>query len=275
MWGPDTPLAPEIATYDELIAIRDNVRGGKIRFENIYMGNPTVQAGTILQRAWWREMPQNTMPRKEDCQVLIQVWDTAFKKSADSAFSVCLTMGLWQGSIFVFNMYRKKVEFPELLKVSRELYKIDKPRLVIIEDKASGQSLIQSLQSGTGVEDPSDKSLITLPVMPMKADSDPVAYVTAFAGFLEAGRCWLPEGAFWVEDFKNENSAFPNGAYKDVPLTWAHGMKYLTAGDQFSRLSEGEIVSAPPMVGEAHLGDWSDLPGVDGLKDFLSEFRDL
>ena len=58
-------------------------------------------------------------------------------------------------------------------------------------------------------------------------------------------------------------------------MVWAHIMKYMTSGDQFSRLSEGAIVSMPPMAGEPNLGDWSDLPGPSSIAEFLNEWKDL
>lgn len=273
-WGKDKPLAPEIMPLEALLEIKNNPQNGSLRFENIYQGNPSNPTGNILNRSWWKRIPLQDLPRREDCRMLVQVWDTANKKKAENAFSVCLTMGRTEsGDIIIYNMFRKKMEFPELLKKTRELYKIEKPRLVLIEDKSSGTSIIQAIKAGTGAAD-DDTEAKTLPVLEMPANNDPIAYVSSFAGYVEAGRCILPNEGFWVQDFLDENASFPRSTFRDIPMTWAHGMAYLTAGSRFAPLKDGTLILPEHITGEPELGSWSDLPGAETMTDFLKEFQD-
>jgi predicted phage terminase large subunit-like protein len=270
LWGPDTALAPEIMPLDDLVKLRDSPSFGRLRFTNIYQGDPSIAQGNILQRAWWKRVPQSQFPRQDQYRIIVTGWDTSFKKTAESSYSVGLTMGLHEGTIYILSMWRKKVEFPELLKVTRDLYRLDRPRVILIEDKASGQSLIQSIKSGVGLKN-DDDDIRVLPIMPVKADSDPVSYVTAFAGYVEAGRVVLPSEGFWVEDFLEETANFPNGQYRDICMAFAHNMKYLTAGDKFAPLRDGAAISSSMMpTAEGNIRDWSELPGFSGTSSIGS-----
>jgi hypothetical protein len=101
-----------------------------------------------------------------------------------------------------------------------------------IEDRASGQSLIQEL-----------KALSTLPVIPVRADSDKVARAQAATPLMEAGKVFLPEFGPWLTEFIDEMAAFPSGVHDD-------------AVDSSSQLLASRTpVSAP---GTAREGAWPD-----------------
>jgi predicted phage terminase large subunit-like protein len=87
---------------------------------------------------------------------------------------------------------------------------------LLIEDKASGQSLIQELQRDT-----------TLPVLPVKVDSDKVSRAYAVTPTIEAGRVFLPEGAPWVTEYVDEMANFPNAAHDDVVDSTTQALAYL------------------------------------------------
>jgi len=74
----------------------------------------------------------------------------------------------------------------------------------LIEDKASGQSLIQEIRRDT-----------RLPIIAIQVDNDKIARANASTGVLEAGRCYLPESIPWVSDFIDVCAAFPSGAHDD------------------------------------------------------------
>ncbi len=105
---------------------------------------------------------------------------------------------------YLLDVWRAKVEFPELKRVAVSLFERDKPNAVPVEDKASGQSLIQELQRDTKI-----------PVLPFKVDSNKVARANAVTPLIEAGKVFLPENAPWLFDYLEELSAFPNAAHDD------------------------------------------------------------
>jgi predicted phage terminase large subunit-like protein len=93
------------------------------------------------------------------------------------------------------------------------------PSAVLIEDKASGQSLIQELQRDT-----------RLPVLAVKVDKDKVSRAYAITPTCEAGRVYLPERAAWLEDFLDELMMFPSGPHDDQVDTFTQGLHYLSQG---------------------------------------------
>ena len=76
--------------------------------------------------------------------------------------------------------------------------------MVGIEDKASGQSLIQDLRRETKI-----------PIIAIPAEDDKFTRATRVSGHVQAGRCYLPLDAPWVTDFVDEHANFPNGTYDD------------------------------------------------------------
>ncbi|MGC9237825.1 MAG: phage terminase large subunit, partial [Thiomonas sp.] len=91
------------------------------------------------------------------------------------------------------------------------------PSAILIEDKASGQSLIQELQRAT-----------RLPVLPVKVDRDKIARASAITPLIESGRVLLPESAPWVSDFIEECSSFPVGAHDDRVDSMTQALDYLS-----------------------------------------------
>ena len=177
---------------------------------------PAPIGGGLIKREWWKYY--RTLPK---CSMFIQSWDTAFKKGQENDFSVGGTFGFTGGDIYILDLWRGKVEFPELKRQCVNTYDrfngsdtgpVDENGMrqsvnihaVVVEDKASGQSLIQSLQRDTH-----------LPVLPFKVDSDKVARVNAASPTIEAGRVHLPHRARWLEEFLLEHDHFPNGEHDD------------------------------------------------------------
>jgi len=190
-------LWPERYPIEVLGKIRSSI--GSRAFESLYQGNPTIAEGQIIKREWWqyfREPPNFTR--------LIHSWDTAFKDKTQNDYSVCTIWGEAQNGYYLLDVWWGKVEFPELKRVALALYDRDKPGVVLVEDKASGQSLIQEIQRNT-----------PMPILPVKVDSNKVARVNSVTPLIEAGKVFLPENASWLFDYIEELSAFPNAAHDD------------------------------------------------------------
>jgi len=195
------------------LSVLEQIRSsiGSRAFESLYQGNPTIAEGQIIKREWWqyyREAPE--FKRK------IQSWDTAFKDKSQNDYSVCTTWGEAQNGYYLISVWRSKVEFPELKRVAVSLYERDKPNAVLVEDKASGQSLIQELKRKT-----------TIPVLPVKVDKDKVARANAVTPMIEAGKVYVPQNAPWLYDYIEELSAFPNAEHDDQVDSTTQALSYL------------------------------------------------
>jgi predicted phage terminase large subunit-like protein len=105
----------------------------------------------------------------------------------------------------LLDCWAEKVEFPELKKVAQQQFDKWKPHVVYVEDKASGQSLIQELKRETRI-----------PIRAVKVDRDKYARACAVSPIVESGKVFVPKNERWVMRFIDEMAAFPQGSYDDI-----------------------------------------------------------
>lgn len=198
-------------------------------FEALYQQKPYIEGGNIIKLDWWQwydEVPH--------LSCLIIAVDTSFKKGQDNDYSVALVAGISpEGDIYITDVVRAKYDFPELKDRMIRLnahYRGRGLRAFYIEDKASGQSLIQELKRQSG-----------LSVIPYKVNNDKVARVNAITPLIEGGRVYLPKKAPWLDDFVNEAIQFPNGTHDDQVDALSIAL------DSLSRMSvqSAELMSGP------------------------------
>jgi predicted phage terminase large subunit-like protein len=78
----------------------------------------------------------------------VQGWDTASKATELSDFSVCTSWGITGQDVYLLDVLRRRMEYPELERAVREQCERFRPDVVLIEDKASSTQLIQELIAG-------------------------------------------------------------------------------------------------------------------------------
>jgi len=200
----------------ELVATRKSI--GDEAFECLYQQRPTLEGGNLLKREWWGYY--TLLPT--EIHSVVQSWDTAFKRGETNDYSVCETWASNSADYYVVETFRDRVEFPELKRLVVQQYEKATavtgvtPHAILIEDAASGQSLIQELRRDTN-----------LPIIPVKPDKDKIARTNAITPLLRAGKVRIPERAAWVADFVNECSQFPSGAHDDQVDAMTQALIYL------------------------------------------------
>lgn len=195
---PGEALWPSHYSVEALEAIRNDV--GPRVFQCLYQGNVAAAQGTIFKRDWFRHYQQPP----EKFSKIVQSWDTAFKTGATNDYSVCATFGETSNGFYLLALYRAKVEFPELKRQVAQQADLWRPSEIFVEDKASGQSLVQELKLAT-----------SYPVIPVKVDRDKETRASATTGYFESGRVLFPEGAPWLADLEDELASFPGGLHDD------------------------------------------------------------
>ena len=191
-------LWPESYPMDALENTRASI--GSRSFAALYQGEPSIAEGNVFKREWWKFYKE-----KPNFRRIVHSWDTAFKAKAENDYSVCTVWGETSNGFYLIDMWRGRVEYPELKRTAVNLFNRDKAQAVYIEDKASGQSLIQDLKRDT-----------VLPLLPVQVDSDKITRAYAITPLIEAGKVFLPESAFWLHDFIEEMSGFPNSEHDDI-----------------------------------------------------------
>ena len=138
------PLWPEKFPLPDLENIRA-LTGGRV-WASLYQQRPAAAEGVIFKRDWWQFF---SPPLTVKLDQIVQSWDTAFKKGTENDFSVCTTWGVTSDGYYLLHVWRERVEFPELKRVLTSLAEEWKPNAILVEDRASGQSLIQELKLST------------------------------------------------------------------------------------------------------------------------------
>ncbi|MFO1130204.1 MAG: phage terminase large subunit, partial [Rickettsiales bacterium] len=118
--------------------IKNNI--GISNWQAQYMQSPIAKVGIIESNMIIKENINNL-----EFEFVIQSWDTAIKIDANSDFSVCITFGIINNKYYVIDIYRGKLTYPNLKEKAIELLNMYTPHKILIEDKSSGQSLIQDL----------------------------------------------------------------------------------------------------------------------------------
>jgi predicted phage terminase large subunit-like protein len=176
-----------------------------LRDQEIYGKFVDAETAGIIKHEWWRYYEDESKLYEQRVLKKVQSWDTAFKKNQENDYSVCTTWLVGVNAFYLIDLWKGRVEFPELKKKVVELYELHKVNEILIEDKASGQSLLQELQRNT-----------RLPIKPIKVEQDKTARVNAITPLIEAGRIVLPTNKYWLKNFTDECEEFPNGEYDDI-----------------------------------------------------------
>jgi predicted phage terminase large subunit-like protein len=136
--------------------------------------------------------------------------------------------------IHILDIIRDKYDFPELKRAAITLnakWRGRGLRGLYIEDKASGQSLIQELRNQSGMS-----------VLPVKVGSDKVSRLNAVLPLVEGGRVYLPNEALWLDAFMEEAQSFPSGKHDDQIDALSMGLEAIAKmGGAASELMNGPI----------------------------------
>jgi len=199
----ENALWPERFSLDEL---KRRERLNPREFASLYQQSPYILGGNIIRTEWWQKYPADLAP--ENFQTLIITADTAFKKTETADYSVAVVAGIDRnGDIYIVSIMRGKYDFPELKQRLIQLnnrWRGKGLRAMYIEDKASGQSLLQELKRESGMS-----------VIPYKVNTDKVARVNSILPLIQGGRVFIPEEADWLDAFIDESVSFPNGNHDD------------------------------------------------------------
>jgi len=99
--------------------------------------------GGLAKAAWLKHYAAGALPQHFDR--ILQSWDTANKATELSDFSVCATWGIAGNNLYLIDLLRRRMEYPELKRAVRAQYVRFRPSVVLLEDKDSGTQLIKEL----------------------------------------------------------------------------------------------------------------------------------
>jgi len=180
-----------------------------------YQQRPAPLGGGLVTWDWFKSFTQAPTLRSGDR--VVQSWDTASKAGEANDYSVCTTWLVRNNSAWLIDLYRTKLEFPELKRQISVQAGKHNAALVLIEEAGSGVQLIQDLKQATrlrikGIVPKDDKATRLLSVTPL----------------IESGGIAIPENAPWLAEFQREISLFPSGKHDDQVDSMTQFLRWLS-----------------------------------------------
>lgn len=200
------PLCPELGKGEKWLrqfktSYLNDPEGGARAWAALYQCSPRVEGGNLIQRSWWRYYDPkevNTFATE-----VISV-DATFKGGENNDFVAIEVWGKLGNDYYLRYVLNRHMGFPETVKAIRTVRALYPRALsVLIEDKANGSAIIQTLQ----------REMFCIPVNPQGGKE---ARVNAVAPAIESGHVFLPQGEPWVADFVDQFTAFPAGKNDDM-----------------------------------------------------------
>ena len=205
---------------------REKAIQGSRNWAALYQQRPRPQEGALIQRQWIRRY--NELPA--EFLRVVQSWDTAYKDNQINDPSVCTTWGQTRHGYYLLDVFRDRLTYPDVKRAVINNALKWQPQAVLIEDKASGQSLIQELKQGTQV----DGNAMYPPVIAVDPKGvNKIDRLVAVSSLFESGTVHLPEQAPWLLDFEMELFGFPLTTHDDQVdsvsqfLKWAHSYRVM------------------------------------------------
>lgn len=215
------PLCPELGKdsawlQDFKRAYLSDPKGGARAWTALYQCSPRTEDGQLVRRSWWKRYPASEPPAFGTQVISV---DAAFKGETRNDFVAITVWGKAGNDYYLLDCLNRHLDFPGTLHAIRAMAKLyPQARAVLIEDKANGPAIIQTLQ----------KELFCIPVTPKGGKQ---ARVHAVSPAIEAGHVFLPDKAPWAEEFLNQWTAFPAGKHDDMVDSSSQALSWLLSAN--------------------------------------------
>ncbi len=219
---------------------------------------PTPSEGGILKTQYFELWPHNTgLPPFE---YILQSYDCAFTEKSTGDPTACTVWAVFTHDgarhVMLIDAWDEHLAYPDLrakaikqwgteyggMSKDSPFSRKKRPDRILVEAKASGQSLLQDLR------------LAKVPAIPYNpGNADKVSRAHQAAPTLELGLVWIPESkktpghaVSWAQPFLKELSKFPVGAHDDYVDTFTQAIIYLK-NDGFFDLPQARDMDEPQL----------------------------
>jgi predicted phage terminase large subunit-like protein len=247
--GSNEVVMTTASTYANIDNLAPSFQQQILQYEGTTLGRQEIYAelidpeeGGIVKRdmfkLWDAKKP---FPKFE---YIIQSYDCAYTEKTINDPTACLVFGVFKPtdgpmSVMLIDAWQERMQYPDLRKKVQEEYEVSygadsesdagefvkgkRVDLILVEDKASGISLIQDMQRAH------------LPVRaynPGRADK--VQRLSIVANIIAHGRVWIPESSVrrgyvrdWAEGFVSQICSFPEATHDDYVDACTQALRYL------------------------------------------------
>ncbi|HHR5847872.1 TPA: phage terminase large subunit [Providencia alcalifaciens] len=207
-------LVPELHPIDKLLETKAIL--GDYFWSAMYQQKPKPGDGQIFHEEFARYYLPKDLPESFD--EIIHSWDMTFKDSDGTDYVVGQVWGKKGANAYLLYQIRKRMSFTETLKAVKLLVeKYPQARRKLVEDKANGPAVIDSLKS------------IISGLIPIEPDGSKIARAHACTAEWEAGNVWLPNKAIapWITETVDEITTFPFAGNDDTVDAMTQALRYL------------------------------------------------
>jgi predicted phage terminase large subunit-like protein len=211
---------------------------GAAGYAGQHQQRPSPAEGGVLQRHWWRyykprgvtlppvrvRLPDGSeraiyaVDLPENFDAVIQSWDCAFKDLKTSDYVVGQVLARAGADRYLIDQVRDRMDMPRTAQAIRTMSaKHPNSRAKLVEDKANGPAVIQTLQHEISG------------LIEVNPQGGKMSRAAGVSPEVEAGNWHLPHPSIapWVVDFIEECASFPGGAHDDQVDAWSQGANYM------------------------------------------------
>lgn len=194
---------------------------GSNGFSAQYQQMPLMTQNSMLQAPWIQRFfdLQNQISVKKGMRV--QSWDTAIKSGPKNDYSACTTWEIRNDGYYLLNVFLSKLDYPALKNECTTLASKWSPDSILIEDKATGQALLQDLRAST-----------LLPVIPINPMGEKIIRFARVTPLFEAGRIYMPDNAEWLAEYEAQLFSFPGSLHDDMVDSTSQFLNWVLKGGQ-------------------------------------------
>ncbi len=224
-YNPLLPLGPLVPKLKSLKFLQEVKKlFSDYWWSALYQQSPRAIGGNVFKEIGIQYYYPKDLPKKFD--KVINTWDCTFKDTDGTDYVVGQAMAKAGADVYLLDQVRARMSFTktvsEVVKL-REAWPLT--REILIEDKANGPAVIDTLKSKVAG------------LIPIEPDGSKLARAHAVTSYWEAQNIWLPhpDTAPWVKGFVAELTAFPAAANDDQVDAFTQGLRRLFP--LFSRLA--------------------------------------
>lgn len=177
---------------------------GEAAFSAQILQRPVPAGGALFKLKNFQRYKD--LPPRSHIESIVQSWDPAFVDGDINAYTVCTTWAISGQKLYLVDVFRQRLEFPQLELKIPELRKKFSADKVILERAGVGAAVVQKLEH---LQRP-DRWLYD--VLPKLGKVERAVVQTPK---IERGRVYFPVEAEWLETFEAEVLAFPHSRYTD------------------------------------------------------------
>lgn len=165
---------------------------GQRTWDALYQGRPSAEKGNLFKEYWWKLYDRRDLPfdKLEYSQLSV---DATFKQTETSDMVAMELWGLYKNEVYLYKLVNKRMGFVSTVAKIKQILK-DFPTIdeLLIEDKANGSAIIDSLRYMEGVP----------PIVPVNPLGGKYSRAQAVSPYVETGACHIPTD--WTSEEKQD-----------------------------------------------------------------------